>query len=141
MTRQATNIREEGSAAVELAVIAPALVALLLLVVVASRLSTADAAVRHAAADAARSASLRGTASSATEAAESTVTANLETNQVPCAQVSTSVDTAAFAPGGRVVVAVECTVDLRDVALLALPGSHTVRGVGVEVIDRYRGEP
>jgi Flp pilus assembly protein TadG len=131
---------EHGSAAVELAVIAPALVALLLLVVVASRLSNADAAVRHAAADAARSASLRGTPASATDAAEATVAANLDNNQIRCAHVTTTVDTAAFAPGGRVTVAVDCTVDLRDVALLALPGTRTLRGVGVEVVDRYRGD-
>ena len=126
---------DTGSAAVELAVIAPALVALLLLVVVASRVSTADAAVRHAAADAARSASLRATPQSAIEAAEATVAAN----QLRCARVTTTVDIAAFTAGGRVAVAIECTVDLSDVALLALPGTRTFRGVGVEVVDRYRG--
>ena len=131
---------ERGSAAVELAIIAPALVALLLLVVVASRVTSADAAVRHAAADAARSASLRGTPSSATEAAEETVAANLGGTQLRCRDVTTTVDTAAFAPGGRVAVAVECTVDLSDVALLALPGTRTFRGVGIEVVDRYRGD-
>lgn len=131
---------ERGSAAVELAIIAPALVALLLLVVVASRVTSADAAVRHAAAAAARSASLRATPASATDAAEATVAANLDDSQLRCRDVTTTVDTDAFGPGGRVGVIVECTVDLSDVALLALPGARTFRGIGIEVVDRYRSD-
>jgi Flp pilus assembly protein TadG len=131
------NRAETGSAAVELAVLAPILVALLLLVVLAGRISDADIAVRHAAADAARAASLARTPAGATQAAAATVEDNLA-GRLTCRDLATRVDTAAFAPGGRVAVTVECTVDLQAVALLAVPGSRTLRAGAVEVVDRYR---
>ena len=131
---------ERGSSAIELAVIAPALVALMLLVVVASRVSDADAAVRDAASDAARAASLQRTAGSATVAATESVASNLDA-RLRCDRHTTTVDTASFEPGGRVLVAVECTIDMSDVALLAVPGSRTFRAEGIEVIDRYRAAP
>jgi len=135
-----TRLDERGSAALELAVIAPALVALMLLVVIAGRVSDAQAAVRHAAADAARAASLHRTADGATQAATDTAATNLDDQQLACRDQRTTVDTTAFAPGGRVAVTVSCTLDLRDVALLAVPGTRTFQAVAVEVVDRYRGD-
>lgn len=132
---------ERGSAAVELAIIGPALVGLLLLVAVAGRITTADAVVRRAAADAARTGSLRATPSSAAAAATAAVATNLAGSQLRCVALSTVVDTDDFGPGGRLTVTVECTVDLSDVALLAMPGQRTLRAAAVEVVDRYRGEP
>jgi Flp pilus assembly protein TadG len=129
---------DTGSAAVELAVLAPVLVALLLLVVLAGRISDADIAIRHAAADAARAASLTRTPAAANRAATETVADNLAATGLTCRQLETTVDTATFAPGGRVAVTVECTVDLQAVSLLAIPGSRTLRADGIEVVDRYR---
>lgn len=130
---------ERGSVAVEVAVLAPALVALLLLVVFAGRVSQADGDVRRAASEAARAASLRQAPGDAVEAAETTATANLDQRGVPCRQLRTAVDTSRFTPGGSVAVTVRCTTSMRDVSLLGVPGTRTFTARSVEVIDRYRG--
>ncbi len=124
--------------AVEVAVVAPALVALLLLVVYAGRVSQAEADVRRAAAEAARAASLRQVPAEAVAAAEQTAAANVATSGVACARLETLVDTSAFVPGGTVAVTVSCDASLGDVTLLGVPGERRFEARSVEVIDRYR---
>jgi Flp pilus assembly protein TadG len=130
---------EGGSVAVETAIIAPALVALLLLVVFAGRVSQAEAEVRRAASEGARAASLEYFEDDATAAASGRVAANLQDNGVVCAELETDVDTSRLVPGGRVSVTVRCITDMADVALLGVPGKRTFVATSVEVIDRYRG--
>ena len=93
---------DRGSVAVETAVIAPALVALLLLVVFAGRVSHADAVVRRAASEAARAASLEYFPEAAEASATATAEANLATASVVCGELTTSVDTTDLRPGGQV---------------------------------------
>lgn len=131
---------DAGSVAVETAVIAPALVALLLLVVFAGRVSQAEAEVRRAASEGARAASLEYAEDAARTAAVDRVTANLAGNGVVCGELTTDVDTALLAPGGRVTVTVRCVADMSDVALLGVPGTRTFEATSIEVVDRYRGE-
>lgn len=128
-----------GSVAVELAVLAPALVALLLLVVFAGRVSQADGDVRRAASAAARAASMRQYPEGAEAAARSSAATNLTASGVPCETLDTSVDTSAFAAGGTVAVTVRCTAAMRDVSLLGVPGERTFIAHSVAVVDRYRG--
>lgn len=136
-----TRAREErGSVAVETAIIAPALVALLLLVVFAGRVSQAEGDVRRAASEAARAASLRQHAEDAVADAEAVAAENLSTSGVACGTLEIDVDTTDFAPGGSVTVTVRCTAAMRDVSLLGVPGSRTFVAQSIEVIDRYRGE-
>ena len=137
MTRR--PISERGSVAVETAIIAPALVALLLLVVFAGRVSQAEAEVRRAASEGARAASLEYFEDAAVMAATDRVTANLQDNGVVCAELTTDVDTSQLAPGGSVSVTVRCIADMADVALLGVPGTRTFVATSIEVIDRYRG--
>lgn len=122
-----------------MAVVAPALVALLLLVVAAGRIASAEGEVRRAAAAASRAASLRADAGSAATAAEGAAEANLAAAGVACSAMEVSVETGEFRAGGSVAVTVRCTASLRDVSLLGLPGSRTFTARSVEVIDRYRG--
>lgn len=129
---------DQGSVAVETAIIAPALVALLLLVVFAGRVSQAEGDVRRAAAEGARAASLEQSPAAATEAAEVTVEANLATSGVGCGTLATTVDTATFQPGGTVTVSVRCVASMADVSLLGVPGQRTFEATSIEVIDRYR---
>ena len=131
---------ESGSVAVETAVIAPALVALLLLVVFAGRVSQAEAAVRRAASEGARAASLEYFEDAAEAAASDRVAANLQTNGVVCGELTTDVDTSQLVPGGRVSVTVTCVADMADVALLGVPGQRTFMATSIEIIDRYRGD-
>lgn len=132
-------LSERGSVAVETAIIAPALVALLLLVVFAGRVSQAEAEVRRAASEAARAASLEYVEDAAQTAATDRVAENLKHNGVVCAELATDVDTGRLAPGGTVTVTVRCTADMADIALLGVPGKRTFVATSIEVIDRYRG--
>jgi Flp pilus assembly protein TadG len=131
---------DRGLAAVEMAIVAPFLVAMLLLVVFVGRVSEADGNVRRAASEAARAASLRQDPADATEAALSTVDANLSESGVACEPLTVDVDTRAFRPGGRVEVTVTCDASMSDIALLGVPGTRTFSAHEVEVIDRYRGD-
>jgi Flp pilus assembly protein TadG len=130
---------ERGSIAVEVAVIAPALIFLMLLVVYAGKVSEADANVERAASDAARAASLRQDPGDAITDAQDTAAANLAAAGVPCLTLTTTVDTHDFAPGGTVSVTVRCEASMNDVTLLGVPGRRTFTATAVEVIDTYRG--
>ena len=130
---------DRGSVAVEVAVVAPAFVFLMLLVVFAGRVSEAEAQVDRAASEAARSASLRQHSSDAAADAEAVARENLTAAGVRCQTLTVDVDTANFAPGGRVAVTVSCNATMADVTLLGVPGTRDFRSRSVEVIDRYRG--
>jgi Flp pilus assembly protein TadG len=139
MTFRERRRSQQGSVAVEMAVLAPALVVLLLLVVFAGRVAQADGDVRRAASAAARAASLRQDPSDAEAAGRQTAAANLADNRVGCARLDTEIDTTRFFAGGAVAVTVRCTASMADVSGLGVPGRRTFTARAVEVIDRYRG--
>jgi Flp pilus assembly protein TadG len=131
---------ERGSAAVELAVIAPALVVLMLLVVYAGRVADTNAEVTRAAAAAARAASLRQHPGDATTDAQVIAADNLAAAGVRCDTLDVDVDVTRFQPGGTVAVSVTCHAPTSDLALLGIPGTRTFTANAVEVIDQFRGE-
>lgn len=131
---------ERGSISVEVAVIAPAFVFLMLLVVYAGKISEADGNVERAAAEGARAASLRQNPAAAVDDARSVVEANLAAAGVPCSQLDTSVDTSTFEPGGTVTVTVRCDASMADVTLLGVPGTRSFTATSTEVIDTYRSD-
>ena len=130
---------ERGSVSVEVAVIAPAFIFLMLLVVFAGKVSEADGNVERAAAEGARAASLRQAPGTAVDDAQSAVEANLANAGVPCTNLTINVDTSNFEPGGTVTVTVTCQASMADVTLLGVPGTRTFTATSVEVIDTYRG--
>ena len=130
---------ERGSIAVEVAVIAPAFIFLMLLVVFAGKVSEAEGNVERAASAAARAASLRQHPSDATSDAETAAEENLAQAGVPCTALTTAVDTSDFRAGGTVTVTVTCEASMADVTLLGVPGTRVFRAQVVEVIDNYRG--
>lgn len=132
---------DRGSVTVELAIVAPVLIALMLLVVFAGRVSDADATIRRAASEAARAASLRQHPGDAVTAARSTVDANLADAGVMCISLTTGVDTTSFRAGGTVAVTVRCVASMSDVTFIGVPGTRTFEGRAVEVIDTYRSGP
>lgn len=131
---------ERGAVAIEVAVVAPALVALLLLVVFAGRVAEADGNVTRAASEAARAASLRQSPSAAEADAQRVAAENLESAGTLCGELQVDVDLDDFKPGGTVGVRVRCTIAMSDVALLGLPGSRTFTAASIEVVDTFRGE-
>jgi Flp pilus assembly protein TadG len=140
-TARRLDVRNDrGSVAVEVAVVAPAFVFLLLLVVLAGRVSEADANVRRATSEAARAASLRQHPADAGTDAEAIAEANLSAAGVRCSTLTVDVNTENFQPGGTVTVTVACTTSMADVTLLGVPGTRTFSARAVEVIDRHRGD-
>jgi len=132
------NSPQDGSAAVELTILAPVLVVLLLFVVAVGRLVLAHQEVEAAAFDAARAASIASSAAGAQLAANQAASTDLAGHSITCAHLSTSVDTTEFTPGGVVKVEVSCTASLSGLALLALPGSETLTSQATAPVDVYR---
>lgn len=131
---------ERGSIAVEVAIITPAFVFLMLLVVFAGKVSEADGNVERAASEAARAASLRQHPDDATADARTAAQENLVAAGVHCTVLDTSVDTSDFRAGGTVTVTVSCQASMADVTLIGVPGTRTFTARAVEVIDRYRAD-
>lgn len=135
---------ERGSASIELAILAVAIVALGALFLALGRVGTAREAVDQAATDAARAGSLARTATAAHAAVNATTGQVLAEQQVDCPAPVVHVDASGFAvpPGqtGTVRVAVSCAVPLADLTFLpGLPGSVPVSGQFTSVVDPYRG--
>jgi len=130
---------DRGSAAVEAAIIAPAVIALLLLVVMAGRVVQADGEVQSAASAAARAGSQQRSEAAAIEAAEQTVDENLVDAGVSCTPLAEVTVEADVRPGEEVQVTVVCTVQLGDMALLNVPGTRTFQATATEVVDTFRG--
>lgn len=131
-----------GSATLELVVLAPALLALVLLVVAAGRVAAAGAQVDGAARDASRAASLERTATAARAAARDTAAASLAGQRLTCRSMTVRVTGSFAAPPGTpaaVRTSVGCTVALGDVALPGLPGVKTLTADYTSVLDTYRG--
>jgi len=129
---------QDGTLAVEAALVAPVLLVLMLLVVYGGRAASADADVRSAAARAARAASLAGDAAAAETAAAEVATANLATAGIDCRTTDITI-TADMRAGGAVSVQVGCEVSNTDLALLAIPGSRWSTASATHVVDTYRG--
>jgi Flp pilus assembly protein TadG len=136
--RRTAGDRDDGSASVELAVLAPVLVVILLLVITVGRLVVARQEVDGAAADAARAASAAASVSSAIQAAAAAASSDLSGDGLLCTPLSTAVDTADFVPGGAVSVRVSCTASLAGLSLLRLPGSRTLTSSSASPVDPYR---
>ncbi|MFC1411735.1 TadE/TadG family type IV pilus assembly protein [Streptacidiphilus sp. N1-12] len=134
---------EQGSFAIEAAILVPALLLFLLMVIAAGRVETAGGVVDAAAREGARSASLTRTTDAAIQAAQDSAATTLNQEGVSCRnQQLAEVDTRDFAPPvgqtGRVTVTVRCTVSLADLAVPGLPGSITMTSTFTSVVDAYR---
>ena len=133
---------DSGSVTLELAILGPALLLLLGLVVAAGRIEVAGAAVEQAASAAAREASIARSAPAARAAATSSARQSLREQGIDCAGLDVTVDTAGFAVAAglpaRVDVSVVCSVPLSDLAVPGLPGSRTMRAQMASPLDRYR---
>lgn len=131
----------DGSAALELIILAPVLLGLLGLVIAAGRTTIAQGAVDAAARDAARQASISLTPAAAQAAGQASAQAALQSDGLDCVPVVV-IDTSQFAtlPGqpARVTATVSCTVPLANLALPGLPGSVRLQGTFSSPLDVYR---
>lgn len=135
----APGVSERGSAAAQATVAVPLVLVMLLLIIAGGRLTSTAMDLSYAAHVGARAASLARTPAEATRDARNAVASTLDTRAVVCQNQSTTVDTTRFTPGGIVTVTLSCTVNLADVAALALPGTTTITRSASSPLDPWRG--
>ncbi|WP_068259184.1 TadE/TadG family type IV pilus assembly protein [Janibacter limosus] len=134
---------DDGNISLEMAICAPLLLGMLVLVGMFGRTATANSHVDGAAFSAARAASLERSGGAAQTAGASAARDYLDQQGLSCENMSVSIDTSGFsAPVGtssQVRAEVSCRVPLSDLAVLVPTGDKTFTGVAVSPIDRYRG--
>lgn len=133
---------ERGSAAVEAVILVPAFGLFVGLLVFAGRTAAAHQGVEAVAADAARAASIARSAGEAQADAADAITYSLANNGLRCASSSVSVDTSGLSAPvgtpGTVSATVTCTINLADLSVPGVPGSHTVTATMVSPVDAWR---
>ena len=127
-----------GSASVELALLAPVLMILVLLIVVAGRSGEALQQVKHAADQGARAASVAEQSRRTTRGSSAAVD-DLQKNGVSCVLPRVDVQSIVHNNFRSVAVTVSCTVNHSGLSLLRL-GSRTVTARSIEVLDVYRSK-
>ena len=125
---------DRGSIAVETAIIAPALIAVMALIVVVGRVGNSKLDVDAAAQSAARTISIARSPAEAVNDAERAARATLRVGSPTCRDWTFE----AHPTSTEVTVEISCVVDLSAVSMLPLPGSRTLSASAIEVIDRYR---
>ncbi|MFF4449960.1 TadE family protein [Streptomyces sp. NPDC001502] len=134
---------DRGSYSVETVILAPAVIALMLLMIAFGRVTDAAGAVDSAARAAARAASLERDAGTAQAAGAAAAELSLTGEGVRCTSSSVSVDTSGYSldlgQEATVQVTVACTAPLGEIGLPGLPGSRTLRASWTSPIDSYRG--
>lgn len=140
--RRGARLRgDEGSAAIEAAIVLPALIMFICLALAGGRIVTSGAKIDGAAEDAAREASLHRTAASAQDAAHTAAAESLDDQGIRCASTTVSIDTGGLnvpvGQVGTVTATITCTVPLTDL-LLPVPGSRTLTATETSVVDRFR---
>lgn len=134
---------DRGSASLELAIIAPGLLAIILVLVFAGRVAMAHQALDSAAADAVRAASIARTRPAANGDA-SRAAANSLNNHLRCSTMNVRVNTGGFeAPVGTpatITANVSCSVDLSDLAVpgIGIPGHLDISSSATSSLDTYR---
>ncbi|MGW3038152.1 TadE/TadG family type IV pilus assembly protein [Streptomyces sp. NPDC001178] len=143
MARWARRLNsDEGSVAIEAAIILPALIMFLCMAIAGGRIVTSGSKIDSAAEDAAREASIHRTAVAAQGAAQSAATESLDDQGIKCAATSVHVNTGGLSVPvgqvGTVSVTVACTVHLSDLLLPGVPGAKTLTSTATSVVDQYR---
>jgi len=134
---------DRGAVTLEVAILAPALLAMVSLAIYAMRLQVADEAVAFAAHDAARIASLARTEPDAIRQGHDTALATLLREDLPClGQPNVTINAQQFNnPVGETAVVsavVSCTLRLSDLGLPGVPGTKVITATFASYLDQYR---
>lgn len=134
--------RDRGSAAIELAILVPVVLVFLGGVIVAGRFSMARQATEAAAYNAARTASLARTGTTAARWGRDAAAESFASEGITCRTLTVTVDTSGFAiPAGQpatVRVSLTCEAEFADIALPGLPGTATLTSTFTSPLDTYR---
>lgn len=126
---------ERGSMAVEVVILAPVLMAFILLIVAFGRYVAVNGDIEATARDAARAASLETDWAAARQSAAHVVNQGLE-DGMSCVQLD--MGGSDWRPGGEVVVRLTCRVSYDGLGLIGLPGGVDVDTTSVAPLDPYR---
>jgi hypothetical protein len=133
---------DRGSVSVELAILAPAFLALVILATMVGRVVVAHNAVTIAAHDAARAASISRDATTAQDRAEQAALGALADQGLSCDELIIEPDTDQFAlPLGEpavVTVTVACRVSVSDIAILPFVDGRWVSATFASPLDTWR---
>ncbi|MGY9067014.1 TadE/TadG family type IV pilus assembly protein [Streptomyces sp. CAS3] len=143
MARLVHRLRgDEGSAAIEAAIVLPSLLMFLCLAIAGGRIVTSGSKIDSAAQDAAREASIHRTAVAAQGAARSAAAESLDDQGIKCTSTAVRVNTGGLSVPvgqvGTVIATVTCTVSLSDLLLPGVPGAKTLTSTAASVVDQYR---
>ncbi|HEY2792487.1 MAG TPA: TadE/TadG family type IV pilus assembly protein [Micromonosporaceae bacterium] len=135
--------RDDGTAAIEVALLAPALIAIMLLVIAAMRIEVAGESVDASAHDAARAASISRNAAEAQANGVRAARTTLASEGMNCSSLTVKVDASQFArklgEPATVRATVTCVVALADLSVPGLPGHKTITSTFTSPIDQYGG--
>ncbi|MFV0259843.1 MAG: hypothetical protein ACK5PP_15505 [Acidimicrobiales bacterium] len=129
---------DDGSAAIEMTMVVSGLLLVSMLAAGGLRLTGTESDVAAAARMGARAASAEYTPAAADQVARTVVSDALGRREVACRSLTVEV-AGDQQPGSMTWVQVGCRVDLGDVVVVGFPGSVTVEGAAVEMVDRFRG--
>ena len=130
---------ESGVMAIELVLLAPVLVLLCGIIVMAGEFRSAANDVSNAAYAAARAASYTSDPTSAQTAGEAAAVDSMANRGDACAQMTASINTSNFTPGGDIRVTVTCVASLAQITGFGIiPGHKTFTATAVVPIDTHR---
>jgi len=133
---------ERGSATVEAVLGIPVVILFVSFTILGGRLAIARQAVESAAADAARSASIARTQSTAQAQGQAAGHAGLANQGLACAPATVTLDTSQFSrPVGTpavVVATVTCAVPTYDLGIPGISGTLRVEAAQTSPLDTYR---
>lgn len=130
---------ERGNAALELVVVAPALLLLIALIVGSGRMFTTKSALESIAREAARSASQATSATAAIAVAEERAVATAGGMGIDPARLTVATDAGSFERGSPLTVSVTYEIALADLPGFGLiPSIVTVEAKHVEIVERYK---
>ena len=134
---------DRGSISLELAVLAPGLLLIVVVLVAAGRVALAGQGVEAAASDAAREASIARSSTAAAGSGQSAARQSLAQQGLRCASATVDIDTSGFTdpPGtpATITATVTCVVRLTDTAFPGVPGARTITATARSPLDIYRG--
>lgn len=133
--------RDDGSASLEMVVLAPAFLALIALLTLFGRVALTHEQIDQAAITAARAASLARTPADARAAAGAAASGTLTAQRVTC-PITTTLDTSGFSrPVGQpahVQATVTCILPIADLGLPGTGASLTITATRTSPLDTYR---
>lgn len=133
---------ERGSMSVELAILAPAFIMIVGLLVLAGRVSLAHQNMEEAASQAARAASISRTSQEASNAAQAAAQTYLLNTSMHCQSVDVANSTQgadkAAGVAATVTSTVSCVIQTSDLYLPGLSGTRVVTAQASSVVDTYR---